>query len=1675
MLNKIDFETGQIVRRNFLKEVQKGSNFSSPPREGYYGEPTDSEHASWAIGSRDKLKDWEVADPGSEPQSVLGRMAYDGIVLGFNTDNDLVTFGPPALVSTEAGNAVRVERGSAILSTGAKVSWERQLVQLVGSTQVNYVYLSEEAALEKIANNESVLLSIAPTLPSVTTPHIPLAKLTLNANGDALLLGTENYPDTVVGHGYVDLRPSTYIGNLNTYPRNLVNTSIIGESLQISTWDRAIVDTSNGSLVITLPDSPEDSDRVAIADISGTFDRYPVIIRLPESENVVKINGSIDDWVVNVRDSHLELYFHEETSQWKFEESPGGDCNPVLGTFLSCGGKEYVGERLPEQCPDGQSIPAVYPNPSEGVYEYELGTGKCYKNYSQTVAIYSNGQGGLLTVLGAQRCDRAGTAGSGIITRPRNVIYVDQTIGDDSISNSGVDPERPFRTPERAIVEAVRESRREGGYNDRYDKIVIELAPGDYYVDNSPGSGGTSILTDEEGLIQRVPIGLTVLNSIQGNKATVIEVQTNDTSTTPPSLLNLGRVLYSESGGVGNISKLSKTSSSSSVWKVTLEYVNGTFNSGDELFYDNLSIVNPIGGGVIVPRGISINGIDLRKVRVRPMYVPTLSSGAKTSIWKVTGGSYVSLQTFTDNLQYFRTHNTVTTVTFASQEELFGGGGVASYYTKINSLFAVKEGWGSDGLESVGAEYTIVAPAPLSYNLRHQDNEENQTGAPGGDSRPNPPVSLPGATRILSSGSETPAVLPDVNSTRSSSPYVFNCSVRSIFGLNGLHADGGIVNGLKSMVTANFTQVSLQTDPNCYEDGSYLLDPPSSETSGGKRFKISSTDPFKYRHVGFRGSNNAVIQIVSCFVIGSADHFVSDSGGDLSITNSCSDFGDISLKAIGYKTYSFSQDEGAPRTGYTGTRVVQVIPPKPLSSAMEDVEVSTGLTIDYSLTEGYLDDNKVGTSAPSSYRVYIAGRDNINNPPSASLMGYGQFSYTKPDSDTGGYLLSGGESHPERRRIYLSGFDESANSVNYVANITLASSSSPGFSNLDEKSKIFSWDETAGGGRWYVTVNTSGITNTTTPNNDGFLTKKLEDAFKYKLQNSNSPLADVQFIINGSPIRMIRGVDNRTNDERVYRVILEGFSKDKGIRRPQPYYILEKQAGVTGGNLNQGATLGDNPLTVTSIRTLAEVLGADNTDPEYDGKYVTYLVQSEESRRAFEDSLYPTLDYDEPELTEDPEDSITKVALVAMNARSGVWLSSDVAPNEDRINIKTSSSVSTLGILIGLRRPSIIRASGHTWEWAGYLNYDTALPPFQNNPLDEKFALSKLIDEVAGGKVYASGMNEEGNYFIGTTVFDLRSGEQFAIPFKKGLSDAAVSNQVFSNVAIRSSLLLKDESSILFGKGTNIFFSNTTRFKSLTTGDISVNGAALPQVYATGGRAGLVQLAKTSDIRGAFGTALGISNKVVVTAAQLVRELTTRLSGVIQAGVGIEVTTEQVNPPEGDPESSSDDIYQYTVNVNPGYGGFTPIGGIIMWSGTTTEINSLINWKLCDGTNGTPDLRGKFIVGASVSKGATRPVGGYAVEDEGGSRDAIVPSHSHTAVGTSTFVGAQPSTHSLQQGNTAGLGIQQGNEADEFYATPSVSPAGTVSTQVTVNPTGVGTTNANLPPYFALAYIMRVS
>lgn len=140
-----------------------------------------------------------------------------------------------------------------------------------------------------------------------------------------------------------------------------------------------------------------------------------------------------------------------------------------------------------------------------------------------------------------------------------------------------------------------------------------------------------------------------------------------------------------------------------------------------------------------------------------------------------------------------------------------------------------------------------------------------------------------------------------------------------------------------------------------------------------------------------------------------------------------------------------------------------------------------------------------------------------------------------------------------------------------------------------------------------------------------------------------------------------------------------------------------------------------------------------------------------------------------------------------------------------------------------------------------------------------------------------------------------------------------------------------------------------------------------------------------------------------------------------------------------------------------------PAGGIIMWSGSIGSIPT--GWFLCNGANGTPNLQDRFVIAAGS---------GYAVAATGGSANAIVVSHTHTTTLTDPGHSHTPSGGGSFVANNNGGGNSAGGggfltNAGTTGSTTSVGTGITVSTAAA----GASGTNANLPPYYALAFIMK--
>ena len=139
------------------------------------------------------------------------------------------------------------------------------------------------------------------------------------------------------------------------------------------------------------------------------------------------------------------------------------------------------------------------------------------------------------------------------------------------------------------------------------------------------------------------------------------------------------------------------------------------------------------------------------------------------------------------------------------------------------------------------------------------------------------------------------------------------------------------------------------------------------------------------------------------------------------------------------------------------------------------------------------------------------------------------------------------------------------------------------------------------------------------------------------------------------------------------------------------------------------------------------------------------------------------------------------------------------------------------------------------------------------------------------------------------------------------------------------------------------------------------------------------------------------------------------------------------------PYSEGGTTYQATLNQ------IIPTGVIMMWSGSIASIPA--GWGLCDGTGGKPDLRDRFIVGAGNQ---------YQVSNTGGLSsvqltEEEMPAHTHNCA-----------TRTFSSGGGGGAPY------------PFVGSPANIGGSISLNNTGGGQAHENRPPYYALAYIIKL-
>jgi hypothetical protein len=279
---------------------------------------------------------------------------------------------------------------------------------------------------------------------------------------------------------------------------------------------------------------------------------------------------------------------------------------------------------------------------------------------------------------------------------------------------------------------------------------------------------------------------------------------------------------------------------------------------------------------------------------------------------------------------------------------------------------------------------------------------------------------------------------------------------------------------------------------------------------------------------------------------------------------------------------------------------------------------------------------------------------------------------------------------------------------------------------------------------------------------------------------------------------------------------------------------------------------------------------------------------------------------------------------------------------------------------------------------------------------------------------------------------------------------ASNANLSIKNINLNAGNINTNSGNILAGAG------NITAASVSVTGTVTSNGFMYASTPANG--TSNTQVATTQFVTNAIGNIQTYApiNSPIFTG-------TPQAPTIAQTVVGSNAlaTTAYVRSAVGNIESQLGNI-----------GSGVPIGTIAMWSGSIATIPS--GWVLCDGQNDTPDLRDKFIIGASqdsANVARTNVTGSLTLS--GGSPNAIVVGHTHTANVSDPGHGHTMSTITRTVFDSTGGGSGYGQDTPSGTG-PDVQINNNITNiSVSISSTGSSGTNQNLPPYYALAYIMN--
>lgn len=794
---------------------------------------------------------------------------------------------------------------------------------------------------------------------------------------------------------------------------------------------------------------------------------------------------------------------------------------------------------------------------------------------------------------------------------------------------------------------------------------------------------------------------------------------------------------------------------------------------------------NPVTGGVLLPRGCSMHGQDLRKTSVRPNWVTTVVDeladySNRRSIFKVSGTGFFFNATTMDKINHTESCHLLDSFHPASQAEL------DAFYLKVQATVGTGADLATALLAARPSEYQIVGPI-------------DQALAP-------------------TSAWDT---------TRGASPYIFNWSVRSDYGMGGAFWDGAKISGLRSMVCANFTGTNQQKDMRCwqvYSGGSWVT--LANTPEGYQQYIDAAPDDVRRnparqtRHIS--AINNAYIQKVSIFGIGQSEVTMVDSGGEITDNGGNSTFGGSAALAKGYKGFAFGKDRN-----WAISRVRVPLNLSEKTSNIRRIELgfvaaisgstitlTSGLAIDSGTASNPAVLQSLGYSLAAGTRIWI---ENPIGPDWRSTLSSSAWSSSAAAAIgiTAAPLQSGSNAAAGDavigRRVYVRRVVDTRTVAERRVSLILNNTAS---ARLPQRNTVVQTDPArsggaisrvlAGGGEEVLLVTNAGtgplpgagVVKTSEITLRRGAASKTYAAGAFYRQGTIVKYSGKHWQAKGTFTSSGSSPDPNFWGETFVHMPSE-FNPEDSVSQEAPIITIDSDTS----DADDSATLGINWITDwTNAGTIRDQY---RTGTDYLGAY------------AFLRALGFT-------------DAAAHAALVPQVAASR-----DRDPSSAVAFPTAPSGGAATGLgnwAVEFRRPSTIRLYNHQWEWAGFGNYSKAMPAVQGD-MSEFNKFTYYFTSAAGGRVTPKGSNEDGFEVTPKGLEDIATGATISPESLGGQSiDEAQRTDFPNGIQVGGTASL-----------TDVAISGTTTFSSQSQAKTSRAGAArlasIAQLTATGGAA----------------------------------------------------------------------------------------------------------------------------------------------------------------------------------------------------------------------------------------------